>query len=254
MVPIETARIFETRWGGRTIDQRAWSSVERCRKKLRLESVPLPVPVEDWIEGPLGIRFGVTDLSHLGPEVLGAAFVQDGEILIDPRALGHEGRYRFTCAHELGHFVLHKKVQSVFHETPETASPSLQNACEREADRFAAAFLMPLALLEREILRVFDEHGMNSLECTTELMQASTESEWLWRKRLLPTIMRRFAVSLSAAVIRCSNIQPRITHTRPLLPRELADRFLERARADSDIDHVRLVDGVPKKQDLFNQS
>lgn len=276
MASTATTRILEPCRGRRQIDRRAWSCLERCRRKLRLDAVPLPVPVEEWIEGPLQIRFGVSDLSHLGDGVLGAAFVEGREILIDERVLEHEGRCRFTCAHELGHLVLHSKVQSVFHETLQTigpgsppshgSQPTLRSPSlyERQADRFAAAFLMPLPLLERELLRIFREHRMDRLECTIELMKPTPESEWLWRKRFLPAITRRFDVSLSAAIIRCSNIQPRITDACPLLPRKHADRLLRPAAVarhaadarpaepDDAVADIQLIDGVPKRLDLFS--
>ncbi|MBN2562333.1 MAG: ImmA/IrrE family metallo-endopeptidase [Phycisphaerae bacterium] len=225
--------------------------MERCRRKLRLDQVPLPVPVEEWIEGPLGIRFGYADLSHLGDGVLGATYVESREILIDEQALTHDGRCRFTCAHELGHLVLHAKVQSEFRETHELG-PGSSNLYERQADRFAAAFLMPLPLLEREILQVFDEHRMDKPQCTIELMKTTPESEWLWRKRLLPKITRRFDVSLSAAIIRCSDIQPRITEPRRLLSDELAERLLRPMESKAELDSIEIVEGVPKRQDLFS--
>jgi len=246
-----TARIFEPRRGRRQVDQRAWNCLERCRRKLRLDQIPLPVPIEEWIEGPLGIRFGYADLSHLGDGVLGATYVESREILIDEQVLTHDGRCRFTCAHELGHLVLHAKVQSEFRETHELG-PGSSNRYERQADRFAAAFLMPLPLLEREIFRVLDEHRMDRAQCTIEMMKTTTESEWLWRKRLLPKITRSFDVSLSAAIIRCSDIQPRITEPPRLLPDKLAERLLQPAEANAELDSIEIVQGVPKQQDLFS--
>ncbi|MBU0637774.1 MAG: hypothetical protein KKB50_02840 [Planctomycetes bacterium] len=68
-------RVFDARHGRRQIDGRAWACIEKCRRRLGLDEVPLPIPVEDWIEGPLGITYGITDLSHLGDGVLGAAYV-----------------------------------------------------------------------------------------------------------------------------------------------------------------------------------
>jgi hypothetical protein len=56
MLSEQPARLLEPRRGGRQTDQRAWSTLERCRSKLGLEVFPLPIPVEEWIEGPLGIQ------------------------------------------------------------------------------------------------------------------------------------------------------------------------------------------------------
>jgi hypothetical protein len=56
--------LLEPCWGNRRIDRRAWSVIERCRKRQASERPPLPIPVEDWIEGPLGIQLGFADLSY----------------------------------------------------------------------------------------------------------------------------------------------------------------------------------------------
>ncbi len=243
-------RVFAPRYGRRLIEGRAWSCLQRCRKTLRLDQFPLPVPVEQWIECPLGIRFGYSDLSYLGDGVLGATFVRSREILVDEQVVRHEGRCRFTCAHELGHLMLHGKVSAEFHETAQLG-PGSDDLTEREADRFAAAFLMPLPLVEAEILKVFDDCRMDKPKCTWELMQATRESEWMWRKLFLPVLTRRFAVSLSTAIYRCSEIEPRIPNATPLLPAEFVDRLVHRSHRQDELDSVRLVNGCPQYQDLL---
>ena len=247
-------KLLEPCHGGRLIERRAWACLERCRKKLGLDAVPLPVPVETWIESPLGIRLSFEDLSHLGPDVLGGAFVDEQEILIDERVTAHDGRCRFTCAHELGHLLLHRGVSSVFRETRLDAAFSA-DVYEWQADRFAAAFLMPLVLLEHEIITVLRAHGLKAARCVFELMQKTAESEWLWRYRLLPAITKRFAVSLSAAIFRCADVQPLITGAKPLLPQSLVTRLRQPAHSDDPVADVRIVDGVPRREpqpDLFS--
>lgn len=59
----------------RRVERTAWKAIVRCVKVRKLTAMPMPIPVEEWIEGPLGIRFDITDLSHLGENVLGAACV-----------------------------------------------------------------------------------------------------------------------------------------------------------------------------------
>lgn len=245
------SQVFEPIRGHRVIEAQAWACLERCQRKLGLDDIPLPVPIDEWIEGPLGIRFGITDLSYLGKDVLGGAFVQEREILIDQRVLEHEGRFRFTCAHELGHLTLHRRVSGIFHET-EAMGPGSAHRIEREADRFAAAFLMPLPLLERELLRLLDEAGLNRTKCIARMMYATPESEWLWRRRLLPALIERFGVSLSAAVFRCREIQPRIHLAIPLLPPDLADRLTRPPRDLGRLDAIQVMDGVPVRCDLFS--
>lgn len=231
-------------------DRKAFARLEECRITLGLDDYPLPIPVEDWIEAPLGIRFGFADLSYLGSEVLGAAFVDGPEILVDERVTEHEGRCRFTCAHELGHLTMHRKLRRQFHDVYTDVSFSA-DTIERQADRFAAAFLIPLPLLERAVVRQLEGRGLNTAKCVYTLMHRSVESEWLWRYAILPDVTKRFGVSLSAAIYRLGAVQPRITEPKPLLPRSLINRLLQPATAADDVQSVLVIDGVPQYRDLF---
>lgn len=66
----------------------------------------------------------------------------------------HENRQRFTLAHELGHFQLHKDLPDVFvddymvHFRADAPSLDLREA---EANEFAAALLMPQSMLKRDL-------------------------------------------------------------------------------------------------------
>jgi len=246
-----TGRIFETMPGRKVIENRAWSCLERCRRKLGLEEIPLPVPVEDWIEGPLGIRLSYADLSRCGAELEGGASISDNEILIDAGSTAHEARLRFTCAHELGHLVLHRRAKSMFHDLVQNGPYANPDKFEREADRFAAAFLMPVPLIERELVRVFDERGLKRGKAVVHLMHATLESEWLWRRVVLPEITKRFGASLSAAVNRMCDLQPKTLAGTSLLPTEFA-RILKRQSGPPQLENVTIEDGVPVQRDLFN--
>jgi len=248
------AKYLEPRRGRRQIDQRAWACLDRCRKKLGLESIPLPIPVEDWIEGPLGIQFGFSDLSHLGDDVLGAAYVYEREILIDERVLQHEGRFRFTCAHELGHVILHKNVRDLFQESQNVGMFDSTDRYERQADQFAAAFLMPTPLLENELISVCDEAGLKRAEAVITLMRPTLESEWLWRKHVLPRITRRFGVSVTSAIYRFGDVELKVQNTRELLPREFAQELLQPTEDPHKFDSVQVENGVPVQRDLFTGS
>lgn len=246
-----TGQVLQPCRGRRVIDARAWACLERCRRKLDLEEVPLPVPVEEWIEGPLGIRFGFGDLSHLGPEVLGAAFVRGHEIVIDQRVLEHEGRFRFTCAHELGHVMLHRKVRSVFHENDHVGLFDSPDRYERQADRFAAAFLLPVPLLERELIRILKARNLRPGRAVIQMMNAGDESEWLWRRVVLPEITRRFGVSRTAAVHRFNDVQPIIQKPRPLLARPFVKKLLEPVADEARLDSIWVENKVATVRDLF---
>lgn len=237
-------RLFEPRNGLVRIERRAWQCLESCRSKLGLRSIPLPVPVEDWIERALDIRFGIGDLSYLGEEVLGAAFVKDREIVISEKVLGHEGRYRFTCAHELGHMVLHRRVQQAFHDTEEPGTDT-RDIRERQADRFAASFLMPILPLESLLVQICRDEHLDAPYCLSELVLPTIESEWLWRKKFLPVLLDTFSVSISAALIRFSDLSLTIADNRPFLPDRHRKRLLQSARNDEALSGIKLVNGRP---------
>jgi hypothetical protein len=182
------------------IEARAQACLRRCTEKLDLKELPIPIPVEQWIEGPLAIRFGVSDLSHLGKDVLGAAFISEGEILVSESLLSNEGRYRFTCAHELGHFILHGHLNRAFRDTD--VEPGSRGDCENEADRFAAAFLMPATLLMRAFFDTCVDRSIDPGRLTVAIMERATETQTVWKRIILPAVTRRFSVSLSTAIFR----------------------------------------------------
>lgn len=234
--------IFEPKPGLLRSDRSALKCLEQCRTALQLAELPTPIPVDRWIENPLGIRFGIADLSHIGEDVLGAAFVRDREILISDRVT-HEGCFRFTCAHELAHLVLHRKHATVFHETLEL--PSLEGTrLERQADRFAAAFLMPIVLLERELLAICRHEELDAEYCLSELIMPTVRSEWLWRAIFLPQIMRRFGVSMTAAIIRCRDMRLLDHPTREFMPIRFENLLREPAQAP-ELAQMRIRDGRP---------
>ncbi len=234
--------IFEPKPGLLRTDRAAWNCVEQCRKALGLEVAPTPIPVDQWIEHPLGIRFGVTDLSSIGEGVLGAAYVMDREILISD-SIDHEGRFRFTCAHELAHVLLHRKQATVFHETVKLPSDQA-NRLERQADRFAAAFLMPIALLERELHAICRDEQLDAEYCLTELMMPTVRSEWLWRAVFLPQIMQRFGVSKIAAIIRCRDLRLIAYPTHEFMPIRFEGLLREPANAP-ELTRMRVREGRP---------
>lgn len=123
-----------------------------------------PVPIEDILELGLKLDFEIEDLrSALGhDDVLGAIWFGARLIKVDQsldptnnsRVLG---RYRFTIAHEVGHWRLHREHLM---NDPNAASLFEQNATpafvcrssdrppeEWQADQFAACILMPRRLV-----------------------------------------------------------------------------------------------------------
>lgn len=122
-------------------------------------SVQPPVPVEEIIEAHLGLTFAVTDLPRLlnVPNVLGGTWFRSREVKIDqsldPDVFPDKlGRYRFTVAHEIGHWELHRHMYlsaegqaAMFmgEENQVICRSNDRSQLEWQANRFAGNLLMP---------------------------------------------------------------------------------------------------------------
>ncbi len=127
-----------------------------------------PIPIDEIIELHLGLTFEIRDLRELFEvgDVHGAIWIQEGRIAVDasldptvnPRRLG---RYRFTLAHETGHWRLHREFflrderqRNLFdaNEFPSLICRTSQRKepVEWQADAFAARLLMPREMVFSE--------------------------------------------------------------------------------------------------------
>jgi len=117
--------------------------------------ISLPVPIEK-IAKHLGIR---VRFSPLDAELSGMIFIKDSVPIIGVNSIHHPNRQRFTIAHEIGHYQLHRNIlTSEVHvdknfpvlmrdETSATGTAII----EIQANKFAACLLMPQALLDRAL-------------------------------------------------------------------------------------------------------
>lgn len=109
------------------------------------------VPVDlDAIAASLQVRI----LEVTGLECEGVLVKEPGRgmILLDSET-GDPNRRRFTTAHLLGHYVIPWHLKSVFYcRSYGTSSLKTLDVLEMEANRFAAALLMPRLHLERDII------------------------------------------------------------------------------------------------------
>jgi hypothetical protein len=136
-------------------------------------TVEAPIPIDDIIEKHLKIciefddahrLFGVPRLgTGFDPDILGAIFFEQRRIVIDesldPDANpAKEGRYRYTAAHEVGHWRLHRGLfgkdpaqTSLFDaNTPPSVICRTSQAkvrIELQADLYASCVLMPRKLV-----------------------------------------------------------------------------------------------------------
>jgi len=129
------------------------------------ERVVAPIPIEDIIERYLKISLAYDDLKSMLnlPDVLGATWLAEKKIVIDESLLDDEqgGRMYFTMAHEVGHWVLHRKavLGPVGRRAwiPDIVCRKYGNKVrgEWQADYFAAALLMPETAVTSAFAGVF---------------------------------------------------------------------------------------------------
>jgi hypothetical protein len=128
----------------------------------------LPVPVEDIADTHYGLLVReIEDLATApgfptlepGQGISGLLLAGRGEIWINAEeARRWPGRKRFTIAHELGHWCMHRSDQqavfcrhnSIDPEEVPSDEPRIFPPAEAEANAFAAALLMPAPLMQRE--------------------------------------------------------------------------------------------------------
>ena len=130
------------------------------RARVSARAVGLPVSV-NRVARHLGITIEETDL---GEDCSGVLIRQGDRAVIGVNRTDARNRKRFTIAHEIGHFVLHE--QQTYVDAGYTVnfrdleSGSGTRTEEIEANRFAAALLMPAAQVRKEFnTRRFDLAG-----------------------------------------------------------------------------------------------
>lgn len=103
-----------------------------------------PIPV-DRVARNLGLR--VRHVPFEG-EISGSLIRQGKDALVGVNSMHHENRQRFTLAHEMGHFLLHKGDRVILDRSfrvnlRDTNGKNTEDPEEVEANLFAAELLMP---------------------------------------------------------------------------------------------------------------
>ena len=118
-----------------------------------------PVPVEEIVEFHFDLQICWEPIDHfdLGGIVMAAILPDEKQIILNEsqRELFESkiGTYRFTLAHELGHWVLHAGNSSYFLRSGERSPYICRSDVKKppeeiQADRFAGCLLMPRPIIE----------------------------------------------------------------------------------------------------------
>lgn len=106
--------------------------------------------------------------------------VKAGTILIDVSLCGEYagvGRLRFTCAHELAHWILHKKLYIGTGESAALTTAIKEDDMEIQANILGSALLMPMPQVKRCFYRLRAGRGSQALVADmAEVFQVSRQA------------------------------------------------------------------------------
>lgn len=133
-----------------------------------------------------GIRVEYPDLEDT---VSGMLLMRNGRIVIGVNENHADTRQRFTMAHELGHYFLHKNAGSIFVDEKKVLFRNSQSSDgtllqEIHANAFAAALLMPEEQIKRYARKMIDLEIEADL-AVWRLAETFQVSEEAMRRRLI---------------------------------------------------------------------
>ena len=129
------------------------------------------IPIEQIAEKVFGLSIEYQYLTKNGEKVLGKLICTDGltpyydmelkkyallkvkaqTILVEARLVenGQDGRLRFTIAHELAHWILHREMIVESNREAALDESACESKMEGQADFFASVLLMPIGAVKR---------------------------------------------------------------------------------------------------------
>lgn len=145
------------------IEQKAYDILN----KLNINSLPIPIKE---IANKLNVQLIPHDSKG---NFSGLLLIQDDIVIIGYNPFESEVRQRFTFAHELGHYILHKERNDIFIDKKfkvlfrDERATTGEYKIEQEANAFAAALLMPELQVKEKIKTLNFDLGDES--CLIEL-------------------------------------------------------------------------------------
>ncbi len=103
------------------------------------------------------------------------------QVKIGVNALHHRNRQRFSIAHEIGHLLLHAKTPTLFVDDQmvyfrDGVASQATDIREIQANAFAAALIMPEALLKEDLKKQIDAHDEVAVRNLAERYQVSQQA------------------------------------------------------------------------------
>jgi Zn-dependent peptidase ImmA (M78 family) len=154
---------------------------QAARKMLDRYGDSIPVNIEAIVRAE-----GITlQKENLEAEVSGMLVIKETEAIIAINEKHAPNRQRFTIAHELGHYLLHRNLSNVFFDESlvffrDQVAAEGTKYQEIEANNFAAELLMPETILRKRLaekpLDAFDEADNSGICELAKMFGVSTQA------------------------------------------------------------------------------
>jgi hypothetical protein len=163
------------------------------------------VPIEKLAEQAFGLEIEYQNLTKRGDKILGKLICTDGltpyydmdlkqyalmevrakTIMVESRLAdeGNRGRYRFTVAHELAHWILHREQIIQMGREAAFDEDLHDGKMERQADYLSSALLMPLGAVKMRFYSMRG-NGVNGNTAVAGLAEHFIVSKQAMRIRL----------------------------------------------------------------------
>lgn len=149
---------------------RGWNTLDDNEKAL-IARHQAEIPVRP---GSLAKDFGLRVLASTLPSgISGQIKPQDGSFVISVNRHDSSRRQRFTVAHEIAHYLLHRDQIGNGIQDDVLYRSSLSDQKEAEANRLAAEILMPKAKVERELENLRDLQESERVVKLSEMFEVS---------------------------------------------------------------------------------
>ena len=157
--------------------RRVEQTAENFLQELNVSTPPVDV---EKISETLGVTLKPMDVKE---RVSGVLVLKNDKATVGYNRMDAPVRQRFTIAHELGHYALHRDAVQLFVDEEyavayrDSRSSSGDIRREREANAFAAAILMPKYLVEKEVEKLdFDLGSDDALATLADRFDVSTQA------------------------------------------------------------------------------
>lgn len=149
---------------------REWDAVSDAEKSIILKyQNEFPVKV-----GTLAKELGVdVKISTLTAGISGEIRLVDNVVVIKVNRHDVKERQRFTIAHEIAHFLLHKDKISDGIVDDILYRSRLSDELEQQANRLAADIIMPWALIKKSLEKINADKAEEKIEIVSKLAEVS---------------------------------------------------------------------------------